>query len=353
VRTYTCTCGNRLFFENSRCLGCDSELAFCPHCRRLSPLDLDSDGLYRCRHADCQTQLVKCDNYRRHQVCNRAVRWAGAASRQALCDCCSHNEVIPDLTVPGNRGRWYRLEAAKRRLFYGLELLHLPRGTSANGILPPLAFQFLADTEDPRRPGAAQGVVTGHCQGRITINIQEADDDQRERLRVQFGEAHRTLIGHFRHEIGHYYWEVLVRGRAEDPFKAAFGDHERPTYDEALTRHYQNGPPADWQARFISAYATVHPWEDFAETFGAYLDMICLLDSAHHQGLPSGGQPHLSLDAMLLDYQQIGIAMNEMNRSVGLVDVVPEVFVQPVVEKLRFVHELVSRAGSAASARAY
>lgn len=344
MRSYRCTCVNRLFFENSRCLKCGSELAFCPNCRRLAPIDLDDDGLYRCRHADCQTQLVKCDNYRRHQVCNRAVRWTSAAGRQHLCDCCSYNEVIPDLSVEGNRGRWYRLEAAKRRLIYGLDLLGLPRDVG-NGP-PRLAFQFLADTEDPRRPGAAQRVVTGHCQGRITINIREADDDERERLRVQFGEAHRTLIGHFRHEIGHYYWERLVRGRAVDAFKAAFGNHDEPTYNHALERYYQSGPPGDWADRYISTYASMHPWEDFAETFATYLDMACLLDSAQHQGLPGGGAAQKSLDAMLIDYQEIGIAMNEMNRSVGLVDLLPEVFVAPIVPKLRFIHELVRQAAT-------
>lgn len=187
-------------------------------------------------------------------------------------------------------------------------------------------------------------MATGHCQGRITINIQEADDDERERLRVQLGESQRTLIGHFRHEIGHYYWEVLVRGHAEAGFKATFGDHEQPTYNEALERHYQSGPPADWQERFISAYASMHPWEDFAETFAAYLDMVCILDSAVHQGLGAARSEQSSLDTMLIDYQQIGMAMNEMNRSVGLVDLVPEVFVQPVVAKLRFIHEVVNRA---------
>jgi len=350
MRTYNCTCGNRLFYENSRCLSCRAELAFCPQCRRLAPIDLQADGLYRCQHTDCRAQLIKCDNYRRHQVCNRAVRWSGPATRTRLCDCCRHNEVIPDLTVPGNQGRWYRLEAAKRRLFYGLDLLGLPRGSADGVVTPPLAFQFLADTEDPRRPGAAQQVVTGHCQGRITINILEADDDQRERLRVQLGEAQRTLIGHFRHEIGHYYWEVLIRGRAEDKFKAAFGDHERPSYSEALERHYQAGPPADWHDRHVSAYASMHPWEDFAETFATYLDMICLLDSACQQGIRGGSALQPSLDAMLVDYQQIGIAMNEMNRSVGLVDLVSEVFVAPVVAKLRFVHELVQQAAGRLSA---
>ena len=343
MRTYTCTCGNRLFFENSRCLNCGAELAFCPQCRRLAPIALESDGLYCCQHADCHVQLVKCDNYFRHQVCNRAIRWSDEMLRQRLCDCCCYNEVIPDLTVPGNHGRWYRLEVAKRRLCYGLDLVGLPRSSSTGAITPPLKFRFLADTEAPWYGSAAPLALTGHSYGRITINIREADDDERERLRVHFGEARRTLIGHFRHEIGHYYWEALIRHRMEDEFKAVFGDHEQISYGVATERHYQSGPRLDWQHHHVSAYASMHPLEDFAETFAEYLGMVCLLESADNHGF-SGGLQQKSLDGMLSDFRECGIAMNEMNRSMGLVDLVPEVFVAPVIGKLRFVDDFIRRA---------
>jgi hypothetical protein len=185
-------------------------------------------------------------------------------------------------------------------------------------------------------------VFTGHDNGRITIKIREADDAQRERLRVDMGEAQRTLIGHFRHEIGHYYWDVLVKGRREDECAAVFGDHRQPTYAEALERYYQDGPTSDWSAWHISAYASMHPWEDFAETWAAYLDMIAALDTAQHMGF--GGQTdavHAEVEPMILLYQELGVGLNELNRSFGLPDAVPEVFIAPVVEKMKFLHELV------------
>jgi hypothetical protein len=289
--------------------------------------------------------LVKCQNYAEHQVCNRCVR-AEAAMASALCDCCRFNDTIPDLTVPGNREKWRRLEAAKRRLFYDLDELGLPYGTMADGVEPCLAFDFKADVIPKqtlwRVVGKAQRVYTGHHEGRITINIREADDAQREKLRVDFGEAHRTLIGHFRHEIGHYYWDVLVKGRREDEFRAVFGDHDNPSYADALEKYYQDGPPGDWASRHLSVYATMHPWEDFAETRATYLDMVSALDTAHHVGF--GGQTDAALadvDSMIRRYQQLGVSLNEVSRSMGLLDIVPEVFVPPVVEKLRYIHQLV------------
>jgi hypothetical protein len=342
LRTYSCTCGNQLFYDNSRCLRCDSELAFCPACRRLAPLTLEPTGLYRCGHVDCGAELIKCDNYRRHQVCNRAIRWrAHGGLQERLCDCCRYNRVIPDLSAPGNLDRWRRLEAAKRRMFYGLDLLGLRYGTAEDGFSPPLSFEFKADAGEGEDRAAGQPVMTGHSNGCITINIREADDAEREKLRVQFGEDQRTLLGHFRHEMGHFYWELLVRGRVEDECKAVFGDHRQPTYAEALERHYRTGPPGDWRQRYVSAYATMHPWEDFAETFSTFLDMVCLLDTAHHLRFseidPASRPP---IDAMVLQYQRMGIALNEMNRALGLGDAVPIVPASPVVEKLRFIHRL-------------
>jgi hypothetical protein len=274
------------------------------------------------------------------------------AAQGALCDCCRFNDTIPDLSVAGNWEKWRRLEAAKRRLFYDLGELGLPYGTEADGIDPPLRFDFKADTISKtwfwRSVGTAgQRVFTGHAAGRITINIREADDVEREKMRVDLGEAQRTLIGHFRHEVGHYYWDQLVKGRREDECKAVFGDHDQPTYAEALEKYYKDGPPADWSGNFISAYATMHPWEDFAETWASYLDMVSGLDTAYHVGFGGETDPaSAQLDDMVKRYQRLGIALNEVNRSMGLLDVVPEIFVQPVIEKLKFIHELV-RAGRA------
>ena len=300
--------------------------------------------MFVCGNPECGAPLAKCLNYSQHNVCNRCVALPAAAG--SLCDCCRFNVTVPDLSVPGNWQKWQRLESAKRRLFYDLNQLGLPYGTQADGIEPALSFAFMADRivkDSHWRPvGKTEQVFTGHDNGRITINIREADDAERERLRVDMGEAQRTLIGHFRHEIGHFYWDHLVKGRREEECLAVFGDHNHPTYAEALERHYKQGPPTDWAKHYISAYATMHPWEDFAETWATYIDMAAALDTAEHMGF--GGVSdlfHADFMPMLVRYQQLGIALNELNRTMGLTDLVPEVFVTPVVEKLRSIHRLI------------
>ena len=346
MQSYECLCGGRIFFDNSLCVACGRELGFCPACHRLTALLPAQLGQFRCGHPDCGTQLLKCDNYARHNVCNRCVPAEGALAG-ALCGCCRFNATIPDLSVPGNLEKWYRLEAAKRRLFYDLDLLGLPYGRTNDGIEPPLSFDFKADVIPAqnywRSVGKAEKVYTGHANGRITINLREADVVEREKLRVELGEAHRTLIGHFRHEIGHFYWDVLVKNRREDACRAVFGDHNCPAYAEALETYYQHGPSPDWR-QLHHAYATMHPWEDFAETWAAYLDLASTLDTAAHTGFGDPGDLlQGDIDALVRQYQALGVALNEMNRSLGLVDSVPEVFSPPVVAKLRFIHELVQQ----------
>ena len=343
MKTYHCSCGQTIFYENSLCLACGSELGFCPTCRNMVSLVAGDDGTPRCGNAKCGATLIKCANYTEHDVCNRCV---ATPSEETLCDCCRINDTIPDLTVAGNKAKWFRLEAAKRRLFYDLGELGLPYGTEADGIEPPLRFDFKADGIPQfilwRRVGNAERVYTGHAAGRITINIREVDSVEREKLRVDLGEAHRTLIGHFRHEIGHFYWDVLVKGRREEECIAVFGDHNNPTYSEALERHYKEGAPANWPEHYISGYATMHPWEDFAETWAAYLDMVSVLDTAEHAGF--GGATRMvyaDIDPIIARYKELGIVLNEFNRGMGLLDVVPEVFVPAVVEKLRYIHRLV------------
>jgi hypothetical protein len=345
VNTFDCACGNTLYFENSKCLACGKETGWCPACRTITALVAEGN-LYRCANQACGARLAKCSNYSNENVCNRCVVATDPPPAQApLCDCCIHNDTIPDLSVAGNREKWGRLEAAKRRLFYNLDLLGLPHGTAAEGFDPPLAFDFKADVipanEFWRTMGAGERVYTGHSNGKITINIREADPAERESLRVDLDEAHRTLIGHFRHEIGHYYWDLLVRGTREDEFKRVFGDHEQPTYAEALERHYKEGPPASWRENYISAYAAMHPLEDFAETFAAYLELVAVLDTAKHVGIRSVPDVRTAtLEEMVSAQRRIGIALNEMNRAMGLLDFYPKLLVAPVVVKMRFVQNL-------------
>lgn len=358
MKTFECICSNTLFFENSRCLGCGADVGWCPLCQSITTLVAAAGETYRCGKAGCGAALVKCHNYAVEKVCNRCV---AVETRRpegvALCDCCAYNNTIPDLSVEGNREKWARLEVAKRRLVYALDQLGLPRGGVADGVELPLAFDFKADvipTNEFWRPmGEAEHVYTGHAKGKITINIREADPVKREALRVDLGEAHRTLVGHFRHEIGHYYWDLLVRGRREPESVAVFGDHEQPTYAEALERYYREGVPADWAERHVSAYATMHPWEDFAETFATWLDLTEVLDSARHVGFADVPDVRAAdTDTLVAAYRRIGIAMNEMNRTMGLLDFLPKLLVPPVVEKLRFVHRLIGDAAQGAGAGA-
>jgi hypothetical protein len=352
MRTFTCVCGQTLFFENVACERCKREVGWCPSCNAIAALESLGDGNYRCANAGCGAILVKCTNYAFEHVCNRCL--LAPPANGGLCDACRFNHTIPDLSVPGNRERWAELEAAKRRMLYNLDFLGLPYGSAADGFDPPLAFDFKADTIPSeglwRWMGAGERVYIGHADGKITINIREADSVEREKLRVDMGEAHRTLIGHFRHEIGHYFWDLLVRGRREDTFKRMFGDHENPPYGEALQRHYSEGPPLDWRDRFVSAYASMHPWEDWAEMFALYLDVTSVLDTATNMGL-IGAVDFGDLDGMVTQYRRLGLVLNELNREMGLVDVVPEVLHTAVVEKLRFVHGLAreQKAGRAAA----
>ena len=187
-------------------------------------------------------------------------------------------------------------------------------------------------------------VFTGHANGKITINLVEADSVAREQARVSLEEAHRTLIGHFRHEIGHYYWEMLVTGPKLDAFKALFGDHDNPTYSDALTRYYEQGAPENWQASYISAYATMHPWEDFAETFALYLNIVSVLDTSLNMGMSTTNPLTGEMSALVEEYSEIGVVLNEMNRAMGLVDLIPVTIAQPVVTKLEFIDTLVKTA---------
>jgi len=260
--------------------------------------------------------------------------------------------VIPDLRQPGHQTAWYRLEVAKRRLLYSLRHLGLPLVPKDEDPAQGLAFAFLAD---PGGPGAAP-VLTGHCNGVITINVAEADDVEREHRRQQLHEPSRTLLGHFRHESGHYYWDRLLPQRPRlEGFHALFGD-ERVDYSQALTHHYQHGAPADWPQQCISAYASAHPWEDWAETWAHYLHMTDAVETAVACGLalqplrpdepsvppPVRGGRLGAFEAMLQHWFSLTSVLNNLNRSLGLPDAYPFLLSTPVIDKLRFVHDTIA-----------
>jgi hypothetical protein len=221
-----------------------------------------------------------------------------------------------------------------------------------------LAFEFLADPA-PGLAGAGP-VLTGHKDGVITVNVAEADDAAREKRRQQIREPYRTLLGHFRHEIGHYYWERLVKDTHWIAgFRQHFGD-EREDYGQALEGYYRDGSPADWPERFVSAYASSHPWEDWAETWANYLHITDSLETAVCSGLAlqprrrdeptldadvvlRGCRP-VSFDRMIESWFALTYVLSNLNRGLGLQDAYPFPLSTPAIEKLRFVHEVVGAA---------
>ncbi|HSK39329.1 MAG TPA: putative zinc-binding peptidase, partial [Arenibaculum sp.] len=273
MRLFTCqNCQQLLYFENTRCERCGLTLGYLPDVGTLSALEPDGE-LWRTLAVPGRTYRY-CANAV-HGACNWLVPHDGPTP---FCVACRHNRTIPDLSVPENLRRWRKLEIAKRRLVYTLLKLHLPLKSKSEDAATGLAFDFLADPDTT--DGGGPAVMTGHDNGLITINLAEADDVERERRRDDLGEPYRTVLGHLRHEVGHYYWDRLVRdaGRTRS-FRALFGDESRD-YGEALKAHYANGPAADWRDTFVSSYASSHPWEDFAETWAHYLHIIDTLETA-------------------------------------------------------------------------
>jgi hypothetical protein len=343
-------CEQVVFFESVKCTRCGHVLAFLPDRTVMSALEADTeapDEIWRALAARASGERYRlCRNSAEYGVCNWAVP---VDDGNDYCQSCRLNHMIPDLASAGRKDAWHRMEIAKRRLLYTLLGLGLPVETKAENPERGLAFDFLGDS-------ATGMVFTGHHDGLITINIAEADDPFREKMREQLGEAYRTVLGHFRHESGHYYWQRLVEyGPQLFRFRELFGD-ERQSYDEARERHYQQGPADSWWNRHVSAYASMHPWEDWAETWAHYLHMVDGLQTARAYGLslrptPMGTGPEPSLAARRLDLRDfdelmkgwiaLTLALNSLNRSFGTPDPYPFVLSPPAVEKLSFVHELV------------
>ncbi len=340
-------CHQLIFFENSTCTRCGHALAFLPDLGVMGSLDPLDATHWRSPLVPGRTWRL-CRNYSEHDLCNWAV---DARDPESLCRSCRLTQLIPDLSVQGNRDAWFRLEVAKRRAICNLLQLRLPVRSRDEDPGHGLAFEFMAAT-------AGQPAVTGHATGVITIDIAEADDAQREKLRAQLGEAYRTVLGHIRHEIGHYYWDLLVRdGHWLEPFRRWFGD-ERQDYQAALQRHYAAGPASAWQARFVSAYASAHPWEDWAETWAHYLHMVDTLETAAAAGVSLQPwrsdepridaalvpRPEAPFDRLIQDWYPLTYLLNNLNRGMGLPDAYPFVLSPPAVEKLRFVHAVVASA---------
>ena len=356
MKVFHCgTCNALVFFENSQCLNCGSTLAFLPDQGTMDSLTPSDDGLWHsARESGHRYRL--CANFRERQLCNWAVP---AHDDHPLCQSCRLTTVTPDPTDSAQQGNWFKLEAAKRRLLCSLLSLGLPVVSKTDDPERGLAFEFKAPGDSPE----AEPVLTGHASGIITINALEADDVERETRRQQLHEPYRTVLGHFRHEIGHYYWDRLIAGSDRlEAFRQLFGD-EQQDYAEALKAHYDKGPSPDWPQHFVSAYASSHPWEDWAETWAHYMHLTDTIETAAASGLmlrPANPEeptlkrrPDLetgNFDRLLSDWSALTYLLNNLNRGLGLTDAYPFVLPGPAIDKLRFVHETVTGHGQNVSA---
>ncbi|MFM7332268.1 MAG: putative zinc-binding metallopeptidase [Brachymonas sp.] len=367
---YRCVCGSPIFFRNSQCLSCGRALAYEPGSARMVALQVSGAQQLNAWliEGDSNGQrYARCGNFKRAAGCNWLVALhapLGSEHDEALCIACSLNRTIPDQSLPENELLWARIESAKRRLVSQLLGLGLPVQARKRNPQPGdpmgLAFDFLREW-----PG--QSVTTGHASGVITVNVQEADDAERERIRAALHEPYRTLLGHLRHEVGHYYWERLVlHSEWLLPFRALFGD-ERTDYSAALHQHYTHGARPDWHQHHVSQYASSHPWEDWAETWAHYLHLRDALGSAQSFGFtgddvewhaqpfgPSAlwdAQRAGSADYLKLinDWLRMTSVLNELSDSMGQAPFYPFALSAPVVAKLQFVHELIVQAATSRS----
>jgi hypothetical protein len=368
-RAYRCQCGRPVFLRNSECLACHTPLGYVIDRLGVMPLapavgegaQPDTFTVFGDPHGNTYR---RCANLMTPAACS----WMVPAARDGeqlppdtqglapgYCLACSVTRTIPDLSVESNGELWRKLETAKRRLISQLLALGLPVVSRHVDPVHGLTFDFLSNM-----PGGPH-VMTGHQHGVITLNAEEAEDAVRERIRAEMREPYRTLLGHFRHEIGHYYWDLLVLPTPWiDDFRALFGD-DRADYAAALQTHYEQGPPPDWADRFVSSYASTHPWEDWAETWAHYLHMADTADTAMSFGVDATNV-ELTSDLFTLDdlwqpedpdagkfldfingWVLLTNVLNELSRSMGQPDYYPFVLPRVAVGKLQFIHRVITQ----------
>jgi hypothetical protein len=349
VKLFQCQqCGQALYFENTRCEQCGRTLGYLSEAELLTALEPAGNDVWQ-PLTQTGGSFRFCANAGRG-ACNWLIPDDQA---QPFCRSCELNRTIPNLEDPGRLERWRRLEGAKRLMVYSLLRLGLPLRAKKDDP-GGLAFDFLeaAGHPDGEKP------TTGHEDGVITIDAAEADPAEREQRRAQMHEPYRTLAGHFRHEIGHYYWDVFRDQGWLADFRDLFGDETRD-YAEALRVHYQSGPPANWRGAYVSAYASSHPWEDWAETWAHYLHIVDTMETAYAFGVAPrnwiGSRPgaaaelqsdpycEADFECLIEAWLPLTYAVNSLNRSMGQPDLYPFILSPAAIGKLRFVHDSIRR----------
>ena len=347
VRAFACpVCNNFTQFEAARCRNCHAALGFHPPSKSMLPV---ADGVAQ---IDGQ-RWVRCT-----QSETSGCNWLAAEEQspyergRCLADSLIRRE--PDASDTIAREKLVPTAVALRRLVYQLDDIGLP--------IDPfwrhdggLAFDLLSSYS------TGEKVTIGHAGGVITIDLVESLDAYRESLRVRLGEPYRTMLGHFRHEVGHYYQHVLVESgsgahRYLDDCRRLFGD-ERASYGDAISRHYKFGAPDGWHEAFISEYATMHPWEDFAECFAHYLHITDTIDTSREAGMvlradlvrfsaprdiaPLESYDDVPIERLLFDWRWISLFFNRVNTAMGKIPLYPFEIPEPVVTKLGFIHRVI------------
>ncbi len=347
MKLFTCrNCNNSLYFENSICLSCNNPIGF--DSEQLIMLTVQKNKT-DAHYTDLQTKKVYkyCQNAQ-EQTCNWLI---SASSNSTFCAACELNRTIPPLAIAQNRERWHKIEIAKHRLVYSLLKLQLPiKKKVTNSSTEGIAFDFTVDTS------ANKSVMTSHQSGLITINIKEADEAERAKNKYDLNEKYRTLLGHFRHEIGHYYWDVLIKNNPKNlkKFRELFGN-ETANYEQALRNYYSN-PNKNTSNHYISIYATSHPWEDWAESWAHYMHLMDTVETAYYFGIQLDNESlaHRKLSTQKISnpyevkkfidifnmWVPLGFAVNALSRSMGHPEFYPFVISDEIVEKLSFIHKI-------------
>ncbi len=351
MRLFACDyCDQVVHFDNRDCVSCGHRLGFVPELMAMYALETAGEA---------QSQLVGMPSERRVFCSNAALdvcNWlVDPRDGNEFCIACRHNRLVPNTSTSDGVQRWRRIGQAQRHLFYSILRWKIPHPNRTQDPQGGLVFDFL---EDQLRPdGTIMVPMTGHDEGVIAIRAAEADDATMEFVRTSMNEPYRTLLGHFRHEIGHYIWNKLVRdgGRAGG-FRSIFGD-EREDYGVALRRYYAEGPRPGWNENFITPYASSHPWEDFAECVAHLLHIADTLETARSFGMaidPRRGHREMATEVGFDPYRArsaqqladawvpLSIAINAIQRSMGQRDTYPFVMSAPVITKLNYVNKLVT-----------
>lgn len=374
MKTFRCNCKDQptLFFESNVCIACGRTVGLDDEFNQVEPYEFDEESGEYFKAAEPEIRYQKCDNNAQFNACNGMVNLNTFVpvpdEDEVLCFACRFNETIPDLSIVEHIPLWKKMETAKRRALYTLNVLPVPLRNTVQDPENGLSFDFTTDRNVSDHFASTiihqEAVFTGHDCGHITINLAEADDVARSHTKLAMGEQYRTLLGHFRHELGHYYFDQLI---AISPEKHAlckkyFGDDETD-YQQAMDRYYEKGVPKDWHKNYISEYATMHPYEDWAETWAHYMHIIDTLETAQNfsiTGSTSGsavdnedvGELQLPQDqyyfsaqtpiASILDaWMDFSVILNSLNRSMGLDDAYPFMLTQSVRTKLSFIHHAI------------